>query len=49
MSVCKCMYVCMYVYMYVCVREVMRAYVRITTILLVTIFIKYISPEISFL
>jgi len=43
------MYVCMYVYMYVCVREVMRAYVRITTILLVTIFIKYISPEISFL
>ena len=42
-----CMYVCMYVY--VGVREDMRAYIRIITILLLTIFMIYISPEISFL
>ena len=35
--------------MYVCVQEVMRAYVSITIILLLTIFMKYINPEISFL
>jgi hypothetical protein len=45
-----CMYVCyMYVCIYVCVREVMSSYVRIATFLLLTIFMKYISPEISFL